>query len=439
LQICSGDTPRRVYYTLQIYEGAGTFLMASFVGPRASLEPAAKALGARAVVAELGGATTAGPGRVSAFRDGIQRRGFALVQSPVRVPLVAEQRMRAVIRVEPDACYTAAGFSFDGLSGVALRVLDDEGVEVARDESEEEDVAAQFCAERSAEYAAELSGVGGKGAALLLLFRADAGHIGGRAGLWLGERPLARAASASLSSAIAGVTRRAAEDGFERPRTLREGQLAPGAAIEQLFALPAQRCVRVHAVGGPGIRRLQLVAIDASGRRVAEADGAAETTYLHLCATTGRELALQIHAAAGTGPFALRVHDAPLADLMPQGGDELLAGELQQAMRQARDMGYRPLPAFEDPRRVRLKRSEPVSIDLAAEPLRCVRAYVLSKGAARGELVRAGKQLDAARPSSAAPARFCTGKDSAAPIDSLELRLSTHGGQDDAWVMVLVR
>jgi hypothetical protein len=439
LQVCSGAEAARLYYTLQVYEGAGSFLVAGFLGQRASLEAAAKLLGARSAVADLGDVGAEGPRRVGAFRDGLQRRGFAAVQSPVRVPLVADQRVRSVLSVEPGACYTAAGFALDGLENVDLRVLDDEGVEVARDASQEEDASTQFCTDRGAEFAAELHGVSGKGSALLLLFRAEAALIGGRAGLWLGERPLARASTKKLDDAIALVTRRAAQDGFDFARTVSTGQLGPGAATAQKVSLRPKRCARIHVVGGPGIRQLDVVALDASGRSVAAAQGEPETAYLHVCGVAPRELSIQAHAASGAGPFAITVHEAPLAAVAPRGLDEGLVADLQQAMSQARDAGYRLHPEFSGPQRVAVKNGASVSIKLADEPVRCVRAYVVSREAlARGELMVAGKQVDGGTVAGE-PARFCTGKESPAEVTSLELRVRTSAEHEDAWVVVLVR
>jgi hypothetical protein len=440
LQVCSGAEPTRLYYMLQVYEGAGSFLVAGFLGQRSTLEAAAKLLGARSAVADLGDVGAEGPGRVGAFRDGLQRRGFRAVQSPLRVPLVPEQRIRSVLSVEPGACYTAAGFALDGLENIDLRVLDDEGVEVARDASQEEDASVQFCTDRGAEYAAEVQGVSGKGSALLLLFRVEASAIGGRAGLWLGERPLAKASTTRLDDAIAAVTRRAAQDGFERAGTPGTGQLAPGGAVAQRLSVRARRCARIHAVGGPGVRRLQLVALDASGQRLAEAEGDAETAYVHVCSAGARELNVQAHAVAGAGPFAIAMFEAPNSAVIPRGVSEVMGAELQQIVRRSRDAGYRLHPEFEvGPQRVELQADQAVSIALEREPMRCVRAYVLSRGAsARGELVVAGKQVDAASVPGE-PARFCTGKDSAAEVKSLELRLRSDEGQGEAWVVVLVR
>jgi hypothetical protein len=440
IQVCTGQEPRTLYYALQVYEGAGTFLMAGFVGQQSTLDGAAKLLGSRPAVARLGYAETDGPGRVSAFREGLQRRGFQPVDTPLRVPLAADQRIRTVLSVEPGQCYTAATFALDDLQDVNLRVLDDEGVEVARDASQEQDASAQFCAERHAEYAAELHGAAGQGAALLLLFRVSAASIGGQSGLWLGERPLTAASTTPLPQAIADVTHRAAVDGFRQSRTLLSGQLAPGAVIAHPFTLPARRCARFHVVGGPGVRALEVVARDANGRRVAQAEGTAETTYVHVCSATARELTLQAHAEAGSGAFALTAHEAPMAAVSPAGADEQLGAELQQAARQAQDAGYRPHAEFKNgPRRISLQAAQPMQLKIAADASRCTRAYVISSdGRARAELWVEGKEVDAPAEDGSAT-RFCTAEGQPPAAQPLELRVTSTAEQEDAWLMVVVR
>jgi hypothetical protein len=358
----------------------------------------------------------------------------------LRIQLAQNQTIRVALRVEPGQCYTAAGFALDGIPNVNLRVLDEEGSEVARDSSEEQDAGAQFCAERRAEYATELRSPSGAGTALLLLFHVDAASIGGQSGLWLGERPLAQAAVAPLPEVIEQVAQRASQDGFKLARTLRTGQLGPGEVIAQTASLRAQRCARIAAVGGPGLRRMALAAVSTGGRILASAEGEPGTTYVHLCSMTAREISLQVHATAGSGPFALTTHEAPISAIVPSGADELLGAQLQQATREARDLGYHPLEELKaGPRRLTLRGSEPLVIKLPADGARCVRAYMISREpSARAQLVLAGKQLDAPT-LEGRPARFCVANDEERLPDPIELHVTSAGAESDAWLMVLVR
>ncbi len=439
MQVCNGDEARTIYYALQVYEGAGSFVIGMFTGEQAMLERAAKVLGARPTIARLGHGDADDSGRVAAFREGLQRRGFEPLQAPMQVQLANDQDIRVAMPVKPGQCYTAAGFALDGLRDVDLRVLNDEGGEIARDQSREEDASAQFCADRGAEYAAVLHGVQGSGTALLLLFEAEAASIGGQSGLWLGERPLSNASNVALDDALMSVTQRSARDGFLRPKTLREGRLGPGEAIGERFALPAQRCARIHAVGGPGVRRLSLAAKDSAGRTITTAEGDALTTYVHVCSAAPLELDLQVLAAEGTGPFALAAYETALSSLAPTGASDQVRADLAQAAQRARDAGYEPLTEYGGgPLKVTLAAREQVSLPVTVGHARCLRAYLLTtEPSARAQLWVAGTPVDAPTPEGEA-VRFCGDKASA--NQPVELRVwSNAKQQDDAWLLLLGR
>ena len=174
--------------------------MAAFIGQQATLEAAAKLLGARPTVARLGYSEPDGPG---AF--GVSRRPAApRLPTACRRRCVSRSRRinasASPLAVEPGECYTAAGFALDGLTDVNLRVLDDEGSEVARDASQRKTPSAQFCAERHAEYAAELHGAQRRRQRALAVVPGRRGIDRRQSGLWLGERPLANASTHAARS-----------------------------------------------------------------------------------------------------------------------------------------------------------------------------------------------------------------------------------------------
>jgi len=188
------------------------------------------------------------------------------------------------------------------------------------------------------------------------------------------------------------------------------------------------------------VRALDLVAIDAAGHRLADAAGGPETTYVHICGNALREITLQAHAAAGSGTVALTLHEAPIATVTPAGTDELMAAELQQSFRQARDAGYHPHAEFKTgPHRVSLRQSEPMSLKLQSDASRCMRAYLVSSdSSAHAELFVEGKPVDELA-SDGQPARFCAPDGSATGAKPFELRLTSGLEHGDAWLMVLER
>jgi hypothetical protein len=438
LQLCAADAPRVVYYALHVYEGAGSFLVVPFVSGADALDDIADALGVQPAVARPDPQDLGTKERLAGFRDGLIRRGFSQLERPLEVPLGENQRMRVALGVRAGQCYTAGSFALGALDDVNLRVLDDEGSEVARDQSPSGDASAQFCAERPGQYAAELQSAKGEGSAMLLLFHAPANTVGGPSGLWLGERPLARASRVPLEQAVAEIGARAARDGYRNQRTLRLGRLMPGEAVAETAMLPAKRCARVIAAGGQGVRLLALRALDASGRTLSAAQGDAQSTYLHLCSESALPVQLQLHALAGSGRFAITWNEAPLDSVPPMHAADALRARLLQVEQLAGDDGYHRHPSFASgPLAVSLKRAEPISMRVSTNAGQCVRAYVVSsERGAYAELVAGSKRLgEPARESE--PALFCSPQD--AQGSSTEVRLASEDADAEAWLLVLVK
>lgn len=438
VQLCAGDAPRVLYYTLNVYDGAGSFLVVPFLSSADSLEAVATRLGVRPAVARLDADDLSTKERLTDFRDGLMRRGFSVLDPPLDVPLAGNQRMRVALPVEAGQCYTAGGFAREGLSEVNLRVLDDENSEVARDETVGGDASVQFCADRPGQYAAELSSGEGLGVATLLLFRAPAAVVGGPSGLWLGERPLARASLVPLEQAVAELGARAARDGYRTARTLRIGRLMPGEAVAETMTLPAKRCARVVAAGGQGVRLFALRALDAQGHTISSAQGDAHSTYLHLCSDSQLPVRLQLHALAGSGRFALTWHEAPLSAVPPVEAADELRARLLQAEQLADDAGYHRHPSFAaGPVAVSLKRAEPFSVPLSTSGNQCVRAYVISsEHTAYAELVSGSKRLGEPA-NDRDPALFCA--PAGAQAGAAELRVASENADTEAWLLVLVK
>ena len=438
IQLCAGDAPRALYYTLNVYDGAGSFLVVPFVGNADGLERIASALGVRPAVARLDAEDVSTKERLADFREGLMRRGFSPLDRPLDVPLAEDQRMRIALPVEAGQCYTAGSFAREGLAEVNLRILDDEDSEVARDETVGGDASVQFCAERPGQYAAELYSKDGLGIATLLMFRAPAAVVGGPTGLWLGERPLARASLVPLEQAVAELGARAARDGYRSARTLRVGRLMPGEAVAEAMTLPAKRCARVVAAGGQGVRLLALRALDAQGHTISSAQGDARSTYLHLCSDSTMPVRLQLHALAGSGRFALTWHEAALSAVPPVQAADALRARLLQAEQLADDAGYHRHPSFAaGPVAVTLKRAEPFSVPLNTSGNQCVRAYVISsEHGAYAELISGSKRLGEPANDSE-PALFCA--PAGAQAGAAELRVASENADTEAWLLVLVK
>ena len=271
VQVCAQDEGRYFYYTLFAYEGAGAFLVASFLGERDSFERAAAIIGGRpgiASEAELSPEERA----VQAFTESVQHRGFTAMKDPVRVALAQTQSVRVGIEVEVGHCYAVGAFVLDGIVDANVRVLDDTGAEVAFDSAASRDAATQFCAERAGSFTVEIVAATGQGNAVIAMYAASESDVGGNSGLWLGARSNEQLATRSLQEALRVDAIAAVEAGYATPTVRARGALQLGQAIEQPLSLKAGACTRVSVAGGEGtgLLHVDLVAAlpEASAPRV---------------------------------------------------------------------------------------------------------------------------------------------------------------------------
>jgi hypothetical protein len=188
LQACAAEGETRVYYVIQFYDGDGSFLAVPFFGPRSTLHRAAAALGGNPAFAEIVTAPEVGEDAVSAFSEGMRKRGYAAVGEPQRFEIAEGERVRENLPVEPGKCYTVAAFGGSGVSELSLRVMDDHGVELSASGEGQAHAATQLCARANATYALESAARAGAGQVLLFVYRVDVMTAGGDAGLWLGKR-----------------------------------------------------------------------------------------------------------------------------------------------------------------------------------------------------------------------------------------------------------
>jgi hypothetical protein len=385
LQVCALDAPRLLYYVLHAYDGAGTVLMVGFVGPRDSVEAAARVLGGQPALARGSATEVDQLDRIASFSDAVRRRGFATRAAPLGVPLEAGQAVRVRIGVRAGSCYTAAGFAEAGLTALDLRVLDDEGSELGADHAGLDSAAAQFCTDRSADYAVELASRLGAGRAQLLLYEVEASALGGERGLWLGDEVRHTVMRQELDSVLAGTLAQARSDGYGERVLEQRGRLGPGEVQEHALRLPAAGCSRVVLQGGRGLGRLELRAHDGSGHELARAVGQGGSARLHLC-PPAQELRVQVTALGGQGAYALLVLGAAQTDspalLQASTGDGPDRGSSLELEQQAREAGFTAIDEFRDgPQRVDLAGDTAqarIGLPLAAG--HCLRVYALTRG-----------------------------------------------------------
>ncbi len=378
LQLCAGAELRRVYYSLAAFDGAGAYVYASFVGDRASFGPAARVVGGRPGIAADSVESTAREARLRELGSGAQRRGFTLAREAVPVPLATDQRVRVPMPVERGFCYTVAAFAQDPLRDADVRVLDEEGHEVARDVTQSPDASLQFCAQRAGDFAVEVHAAQGQGEAHLAIFKAPVASIGGTSGLWLGIRHVERLARGTVREQSARLTHPA----YGAARTLASGHLAQAEAIASDLTLAASRCTRIAALGGEGVGEVLLRVVGPDGV-IAERIGMAGSVSARVCrGTSTQRVEVEMVVHGGGGDYAIETATRPLPEGMPAGTNPADWGAILDAVE---EHGLEPSAA----RIVDL----PASVPLEHAEGSCGHAVVIGLGEGRvaARLVRGGE------------------------------------------------
>jgi hypothetical protein len=300
IQICAAEEPRRVYYHLHAYDGAGSFLVASFAGPRERFEVAARIIGGRPGVAQGDGSANERDPRLRELLSGARRRGFELDSEPVRVQLAEGQSVRVPVAGEGGRCYTVAAFAANEGLSLDLRMLDELDVELGRDVSESPTAQLQFCSDGEVRGAAELTAARGAGLAEVVILTARAAEVGGSSGLWLGERP--PYAHRATLEAIEGQLSRAELTGWSARRLVAQGSLARGQAVRLSLRAEGGTCTRLAVLGGPGMAAVSArVAERGAGQWTqADSDGYALAT---VCPDVATEYDVDLVSRAGQGSY----------------------------------------------------------------------------------------------------------------------------------------
>ncbi|MBW2461519.1 MAG: hypothetical protein JRH11_07720 [Deltaproteobacteria bacterium] len=357
VQVCAApDADRRFYYSLTAYEGIGTYLYASFLGPRGGFGAAAAVVGGQPGVASAGAGEGGRDVRMHGWIEGVARRGFSPEGSPIPVILSNDQRVRVPLGVELGRCYTIIALSGPGLADVDLRILDDAGAEVVIDVSPSADASVQLCSARTASFAAEVHSAIGRGEAQVAIFSAAEARVGGSSGLWLGERQEGRRTGRDVEDVRRASAAVATAAGW-RELTRVAGDLRSGGASMNRLTLPAGRCSLIVADGGRGIGRLVLRVTDRAGHTLAERGGARSSARARLCPDAPTDVSVSLISRRGEGRFTL-THFAKEVPAELAAVAERARGTLLDAVEDASTDAYRlvervtvgagPVPALGD-------------------------------------------------------------------------------------------
>lgn len=309
VQLCA-TAARRVYHALEAFDGQGAYAVLLFKSDRAGLDAVSRAMGGHPGAATgAAGGDAALERRVTAFRDGIARRGFQGYGDPRPVDLEGAGVAALPLLVSPDRCYTVAAFADDEAGAISLRVLDGDLDEVASDLPGGRDAALQFCPGAEAPLSVRVERRAGRGAVVLHAFSADAASVGGEGALWLGvRRGVGDQQGVAETAAAAGARLVAAQVASpEAGPPVAPVPLLPGEVRAVPWSIAPGRCGLALAGGAPRVARVDLEAVEEVPLRVTAALPRGSVAVVARCAAASPVSAsLRVTAERGSGPVELR-------------------------------------------------------------------------------------------------------------------------------------
>jgi hypothetical protein len=262
VRFCTGPEAMAAYLSLYAFQGAGTFALAH-------LTRAASTTDAR------WGATphdSASPAFVDMVRT-LRGRGYQDEGPETDLSLLPDMPLRISNNVAAGQCYSAVA---DG-EYLSMRLLDDEGNQVAIGIGGREPAALQYCAPRTASFSLEVSTQRGARHAHLLRLRAAQTAVGGVRTGWLGEPS---AVSTRLTTIVAakietcsGPTKRA------QKVPLMQGQLFE----QSLERLATERCELIETQLHEGLVHAELRVESANGDVLAQGDIRSAKSGVRVC------------------------------------------------------------------------------------------------------------------------------------------------------------
>ncbi|MDI7268418.1 MAG: hypothetical protein QME96_10525 [Myxococcota bacterium] len=344
---CPGDTGT-MYLMFEVFEGAGVFYWAQFVGPAGStIDLGAVFPGTTEDPPGPTGETTAEiESRAREFAGMVRPRGFEPLRRDPPFHIAAGADRLVAMTLEAESCYTFAAYGGAGATDVDLYLASPDGTTVALDEEPALDARIQWCPVAGGEFELKVSMAGSAGEALLDVLVAPAGAVGGLDGLWLGTRRPPGPTHIDLDEGVARVKARLEALGY---RVADGGE--PAGEARQLvirthaLSLSANRCYAFGGVGGPAVADIDLFLYDSAGNEVVADEAQGATPLVQVCPKQDERFRLDVAMRRGDGPYRVVRGESPALGAEVRGLDTVARSRLRAVSDRIRTAELRPLGA----------------------------------------------------------------------------------------------
>jgi hypothetical protein len=241
-----------------------------------------------------------------------------------RLRAAAGERAHVRFELRAGRCYLFAAGGGDGIESIEAR-LELRGRMIGADLAGRASAWIDHCAARDEDLVLKIDPLGGDGRLTVGAFSARREKIRYRVG------PPLKAAdvSASAEEIDRSVASRLRRLGYEAPETLLVAEMDIADRREAELHLAAGGCARLVAVGGPGVRDIDLRVETVGGETNLVDRSVGKPAETALCSDSRVDLRAEVAVAGGSGEVRLTLHRLPSAPL-PR-----LSGPLPLGLREA--------------------------------------------------------------------------------------------------------
>jgi hypothetical protein len=329
----------RLTVRLQMIGGTGEYYYVAYQGPGTSRPNLASLFGgvnaAQVARAQVDADTQS---RISAIDQRMTSTGFQRLSAEVYGETLQQSQDRIFdLNLQQGVCYNFATFGGPGTRDTDLFITDTAGTELRSDRSSERDALVDFCPSQSGRYQLRSLLYSGAGPVFTVGY-AQSGAQSGGGNVLAGQATSGATIDQNFRLLDADMRAR----GYESYGDVSRGSLQQGGEQTYPIQLEGGKCYAILGVGDNGVRDLDLVLVDGSGRPIDRDVEADARPVVRVCAATTGEYRMQVRMAAGQGNFVYSPYRWPRGTRGPFGLAGLIYVRLAEVTSLLGVEGYEP-------------------------------------------------------------------------------------------------
>lgn len=242
-------------------------------------------------------------------RAALRARGFAEVGEAVLERVSEGSVVRAPARLEAGRCYVAIGRSGEGVGDIDLFLLDQTGVEIARDLGADAEPSIEHCPEEDGRFRVELRAFEGAGAVGLLVMGGPRPESEEEPGAT--PTPTETSEDDDPSVALGVLAAPLTSRGFSPPLfASRDAAIVPG-EVRTHDVVVGPGCALIAGTASDSSLDLDLYLADTQGREIDRDTAVQSTARVRACRDQATVLRVAVKGYGRDGTYALAVLRAP--------------------------------------------------------------------------------------------------------------------------------